>query len=386
MKKGMVLIGWLLISTASIQAQKSKKPAATTVKKGVAPVTTVIAHIKGLTDPHVTFTWYDGATHRTDTVAVQGGKYRWTAPIPDPQNTYLWTSHGYMEFFAEKGTIYIEGSKDSLYYSKVKGSSTQKEYEAYTATVAYLYEGRNKIYGKLHEAKEAEEKARLEQQVDSVRKLIEGEKRKYIQKHPGSVVSVLLIEDMAVMGEYADIHTMYSSLNLKTQQTAMGRRLGNRVVELKRSALGTPMKDFEQADPNGRTVRLSDFKGNYVFVDFWASWCGPCRAENPNVLKAYNAFKDQNFTVLGVSLDDKKDKWVEAIQKDGMPWTQVSDLKGFDNAVSSYYGIRAIPYSFLLDPEGKIIAKGLRGAELHSYLTRIILDSKNEASQKRGAR
>jgi peroxiredoxin len=128
------------------------------------------------------------------------------------------------------------------------------------------------------------------------------------------------------------------------------------------------MPEFKQNDVNGKLVSLSSFRGKYLLVDFWASWCGPCRAENPNVVKAYNQYKDKNFTILSVSLDQDKSKWLEAIKKDGLTWTHVSDLKYWNNAVAVQFGIQSIPASFILDPNGKIIAKDLRGDALDSFL------------------
>jgi thiol-disulfide isomerase/thioredoxin len=120
------------------------------------------------------------------------------------------------------------------------------------------------------------------------------------------------------------------------------------------------------------SVSLSSFKGKYFLLDFWASWCGPCRRENPNVVKAYRQYHNKGFDILGVSLDDSKDDWLKAIKKDGLSWTQVSDLKGWKNEAATLYGIQGIPMNFLIDKEGKIIAKNLRGQDLEKRLAEVL--------------
>ncbi len=137
-------------------------------------------------------------------------------------------------------------------------------------------------------------------------------------------------------------------------------------------AVGSMAPDITMPDTEGKPFSLSSLKGKYVLVDFWASWCGPCRGENPNVVKAYNKFKDKNFTVLGVSLDKSKEPWLEAIKQDGLTWTQISDLKFWNSAATALYGIQSIPYNVLVDPQGKIIATGLREAALEQKLAEVI--------------
>jgi peroxiredoxin len=199
--------------------------------------------------------------------------------------------------------------------------------------------------------------------------------KKYIQQNFYSLYALQLVKDMAdnLSGpEYGEINPLFMLLPEVVRGTPTGKSIAEKMPVIKRQAIGTEVINFSQSDSTNRKVSMADFKGKYVLIDFWASWCGPCRGENPNVLKAYEAFKAKGFTVVGISLDSDAAKWKKAINEDHMPWTQLSDLKGWKNEIAQYYGVHGIPWNLLVGPDGKIIDKGLRGEDLMSKLSAII--------------
>jgi peroxiredoxin len=193
---------------------------------------------------------------------------------------------------------------------------------------------------------------------------------KMIQK-PMSAEIVKVIEKTELESQ------VYLFINLGNVTGVLTEEDNNNIMEiLKRKFPDSNKKgqaiDLEMMNPMGKKVKISDFKGKYTLVDFWASWCGPCRGENPNVVAAYNKFKNRNFTILGVSLDEDTEAWKTAIQQDGLTWEQMSDLKGWESAAVEAYRFNGIPYNVLISPEGDILESNLRGEDLHNYLDKVL--------------
>jgi len=327
--------------------------------------------ISDFKDANITFHYKKNKLPVTDTVAVKGGKFTWTADMPEPQKVFIMFPQRYFEFYAESGKLNMSGKADEIWAAKVSGSKLQDEADAYRQSLKNITDQEEELYKQYGKGTEAEQSA-LEKKLSELRSQKLTKANAYIKAHPKSHYSLALVADRAMMGSYAGVNEAYVLLDPSMRESMEGKVLAERIEVLKRSDIGVPMLNFSQQDTEGKLVHFADFKGKYVLVDFWASWCGPCRAENPNVLKAYNRYKDKNFTVLGVSLDDKAEAWKKAIKDDQMPWTQVSDLKGFQNEVSTYYGINGIPSTLLVDPQGNIVAKDLRGASLNDKLAELL--------------
>jgi peroxiredoxin len=322
-----------------------------------------------------------------DSAEIQkDGAFTFTGKVSEPLlHTIKLKGEEYGAFFLlDNEDIKVEAKKDSIYKAKVIGAAQNDIYKSYydnefkkvqnIAGPIYKLSDSLQQNGKVKLT--AEQQTMMDKKWKDLQTLADDLTDKFIRKNKDKIAAALIINDRIVSyGTPEQVKTYYAVLSPEVQQSVYGKQLKEAIDLNDKTAIGSPAPEFSQTDVNGKVVKLSDYKGKYVLVDFWASWCGPCRKENPNVVAAYKTYHDKGFDVLGVSLDDKKKLWENAIERDGLTWTHVSDLKGWQNEAAVLYGVKMVPTNYLIGPDGKIVAKNLREAALQSKLKEIFSKS-----------
>ncbi|MFZ0283029.1 MAG: TlpA disulfide reductase family protein [Bacteroidales bacterium] len=273
-------------------------------------------------------------------------------------------------FYLENSEITITGKLDSLFSAKITGSKSQDEYQGFVDSNKVLNEKYTQIYNEYQTASQSGDTARvsqLEKQAESVQKEMTTLQKDFVKNNPASFVAPSILRSLSYEMEGTEIESYINAMDTAVASIPIVSELKERVEKMKTVAVGQKAPDFTLSDPEGNPVSLSSkFGPKLLLVDFWAAWCGPCRRENPNVVKVYKEFHRKGFDVFGVSLDQKKDDWVKAISDDKLTWTHVSDLQYWNNAAAKLYAVNSIPANFLLDETGTIIGKNLREEELYN--------------------
>lgn len=330
-----------------------------------------------------------------DSAVATSGTFSFRGKVKEPASGQLLLDHrgiglyatvdigksDVIDIYVESGVTTITGN-DSIKTAKITSptdiNAKSKAYEALSIPYNEEIKQLNADFIAASDAQKADTNFRKQlderlQQIQRRRNVILTD---YVKKHPFSYFSIDALRAMAVSEEETiKTEPLFNSLAESLRKSSRGAEFAQLIYHARNLAIGKPAPVFSQNDTSGHAVSLSDYRGKYVLLDFWASWCGPCREESPNLVKAYQQYKDRNFTILSVSLDSEKQRqaWLNAIKADGLEgWTHVSDLRRFDNAVAKLYGVKAIPGNFLIGPDGNILGKDLMGEQLIKKLASLL--------------
>jgi peroxiredoxin len=324
-----------------------------------------------------------------DSVKLAKGAFAFTGKSDLPEMWHIVMPDGQLVLpvFLENSAIEIEILPESIEKSTIKGSATQDVYQKYLSMDEALNVKMEEVYTAYNKARKANDTVGMERN-DSIISTLDAAAKKQLQDfakaNNKSVVAPFLVIKNSWQFELPELEELAAAMDTSLNRSQYLVEVKKRIEILRRVAIGQIAPDFTMNDSTGKPVALSSLKGKILLLDFWASWCGPCRGENPNVVKAYQAYSKKGFDVLGCSFDQSREKWLSAVKEDNLTWTQVSDLKRWGNEAGKLYGIKSIPANVLLDKDQKIIGRNLRGEDLMKKLEELLGPAIPEKKAGRG--
>ncbi len=317
-----------------------------------------------------------------DSVAVEDEKFFLDLPeVENPVLNFINIKgyNGNVMFISENEPLKIEVYKDSLKTSKVSGGEENRVFYEYLAHLKELNEEviqmRMEMREQMTQSPDMELMAQFQEREEELMESDMSFKKKMIRENPNAYVSLLVLTDMQSMGaSTSEVKEYYELISDKLKQTELAKNLKTELDKRSAVEIGSKAPEFSGPNPDGEELALSELLGKVTLIDFWAAWCKPCRVENPNIVRVYEKYHDQGFNIVGVSLDreDQRERWLQAIKEDNLTWPQISNLQYWQEPIAQLYGVRAIPAAFLLDENGVIVARDLRGENLENKVKEML--------------